>query len=94
MNKLIIDTSDNKLVTVGLKIGEKEFTLSKKVTFNGVQFALPMIDSLLNKYSISVKEIDLIDINVGPGSLTGIKVGMAIANALSYCLKIPINYNK
>ncbi|EKD65038.1 MAG: hypothetical protein ACD_50C00208G0010, partial [uncultured bacterium] len=31
-----------------------------------------------------------IEVNTHPGSFTGIRVGMAIANALGFALKIPI----
>ena len=91
MNTLILDTSDNKEITVGLIInGEKDIQV-KKITSNKTQIILPMIDEILKKHSLKPEDLSKIEINTGPGSFTGLRVGIAIANALSFVLKIPIN---
>ncbi len=94
MNVLFIDTSSNKEIKVGLRLNGKEHVLKQKVGLKRAQVVLPMIDSLLKKYSIDLKEIDGILVNTGPGSFTGLRVGISIANALGFFLKIPINNRK
>mgnify|MGYP001595787736 CR=1 FL=1 len=94
MNTLILDTSDNKKITVGLDINGREYINTKKITSNKTQIILPMIDKILKKHSLESKDISEIQINAGPGSFTGIRVGLAIANALSFTLKIPVNGKK
>jgi tRNA threonylcarbamoyladenosine biosynthesis protein TsaB len=89
MNILKIDTADNKKISVGLKINDKEYIRTQTIKSNKTQIVLPMIDRLLKKQGMSLKELTLIEVNIGPGSFTGIRVGMAIANALSFTLKIP-----
>lgn len=42
----------------------------------------------LKKY---LKDITAIEVNTGPGSFTGTRVGVAIANALGFALNIPVN---
>ena len=92
MNILTIDTSNNKEITISLKVGEKEYIQKKMM--GKVQVVLPMIEQLLKKQNIQVQELTAIKINTGPGSFTGLRVGIAIANALSFFLKIPINGKK
>jgi len=48
------------------------------------------VDEILNKSSISYKDIDGIAVYKGPGSFTGLRIGMSVANALAYSLGIPI----
>jgi tRNA threonylcarbamoyladenosine biosynthesis protein TsaB len=94
MNTLIIDTADNKKNIVGLKINNKKYLQTEDVASNRTQMILPMIDKILKKHAIELKNISAIEVNVGPGSYTGLRVGLSIANALSFALKIPINGKK
>jgi len=48
------------------------------------------IDKLLNRSSISLNEIDGIVCFKGPGSFTGLRIGLTVANALAYAQNIPI----
>jgi tRNA threonylcarbamoyladenosine biosynthesis protein TsaB len=48
------------------------------------------IKEILNKSSISYKDIEGIVIFEGPGSFTGLRIGSAVANALAYSQNIPI----
>lgn len=50
---------------------------------------LKYIDDLLNKHNISVKDIDLFVVDTGPGSFTGIRVGLSAVMGLSYALSKP-----
>jgi tRNA threonylcarbamoyladenosine biosynthesis protein TsaB len=45
---------------------------------------------LLETHSIELKDVDGIVCYHGPGSFTGLRIGLTVANALSYSLKIPI----
>ncbi len=48
------------------------------------------IDKILNKSSISYSNLDGIAVYQGPGSFTGLRIGLSVANALAYALRIPI----
>lgn len=91
MTTLMIDTADNQKNTVGLKIEGKEYLLTENIPANREQIILVMIDKILKKHKIEPKDLSEIQVNVGPGSYTGLRVGLAIANALSFALKIPVN---
>ncbi len=94
MNILFIDTSSNEIIKVGLRIGNKKYEIRRRVGVQKAQVVLPLIDKLLKKYNIELKQINAIRVNTGPGSFTGIRVGVAITNALSFALKIPVNGRK
>lgn len=91
MNTLVLDTADNKKITVGLIINGKNDIQTREITSNRTQIILSMIDEILKKHALEPKDLSEIKINAGPGSFTGLRIGFAIANAMSFVLKIPIN---
>ena len=91
MNTLFIDTSNNKEISVGLEIDDKKDFLVRIVDAWKAQIVLPMIYEILEKNKITMKDINSIRVNLGPGSFTGLRVGVTIANTLGTWLKIPIN---
>lgn len=93
-NILLIDTADNKKIKVGLKIAEKSFYLNSNPTALKSQVILVLIDKLLKKHGLQIKEVTRIEVNLGPGSFTGVRVGVSVANALGFSLKIPVNSKK
>jgi tRNA threonylcarbamoyladenosine biosynthesis protein TsaB len=48
------------------------------------------IKELLSQAKLSVKEIEAVAVTSGPGSYTGLRVGMASAKGLCYALNIPL----
>lgn len=48
------------------------------------------IRQLLQKHDISLDEIEGIVVYKGPGSFTGLRIGISVANAMSYSLGVPI----
>jgi tRNA threonylcarbamoyladenosine biosynthesis protein TsaB len=91
---LYIDSSDNKKITIGLNIDGKKTILSEDTSLLRSEAALPLIDKICKNCNINITDLDEVEVNVGPGSFTGLRVGIAIANALSFLLKIPVNGKK
>ena len=52
--------------------------------------ALPRIISAFNKANITPKDLDKIIVVTGPGSFTGIRIGVTIAKIIAWSLNIPI----
>ena len=52
--------------------------------------ALPRIISVFNKANITPKDLDKIIVVTGPGSFTGIRIGVTIAKTIAWSLNIPI----
>ncbi len=50
----------------------------------------PAIDYLFNRAGISMKDLKVIGIALGPGSFTSLRIGMALVKGLSLTLHIPV----
>jgi len=90
-NILIIDTSNNKQISVGFEVSGKISEITEDSTVLRSEAALPVVEKLLKKNNLEINQIDEIRVNKGPGSYTGLRVGIAIANTLGFLLKIPVN---
>ncbi|HHS50068.1 MAG TPA: tRNA (adenosine(37)-N6)-threonylcarbamoyltransferase complex dimerization subunit type 1 TsaB [candidate division Zixibacteria bacterium] len=51
---------------------------------------VPDIDKLLSRCGLALDEIDLIAVAIGPGSFTGLRVGLSTAKGFSYSLNKPL----
>jgi len=88
--KLYIDTSDNKKTVVGLG-GER---LEKPTGSDKSQQVLDLINQILKKNKKRLEDLTEIEVETGPGSFTGLRVGISVANTLAWILKIPVNGQK
>lgn len=94
MKVLFIDTTNNKEVTVGLKIDKEKFIRKQPLETRKAQVVLPLLEELLKEHGLCLKNITAIEVNPGPGSFTGIRVGLSIANTLGFLLQVPVNGKK
>ncbi len=85
--KLYLDTSDNQKTIVGLDSQR----LEKPTGPDKSEQTLGLIEEILKKNRKEVKDISEIEVNLGPGSYTGLKIGVAIANTFGFVLDIPVN---
>ena len=92
---LKIDTTKTEKITVEL---EDKKSLLKDEVFEkqkmGSQVLLPLIVKILKKNKIDFKDLTAIVVNTGPGSFTGTRVGVTVANVLGYALNLPVNGKK
>lgn len=94
MVKLIIDTSEIQTVRIVLKTKEQSWSKESKSHKERSQSLLPLIEELLNEHGLTVFDLKEIEVNPGPGSFTGLRVGLTIANSLGNLLNIPVNGKK
>ncbi len=47
----------------------------------------PMIDQLLSQTGTRTDEIDVFAVDIGPGSFTGVRIGVSLINAMAFALK-------
>lgn len=85
-----IDTS-TKVCTVGLcqdgiPLGEYEINMGMTHS----EGLLPQLQQLFERTGIDKKALDLIGISIGPGSFTGLRIGLATAEAMAYSWQIPV----
>ena len=88
---LDIDTSDSKKIIINLIKEKEKFQMVRFVDTWISQMILPIIEDVLRKHNTKLSELTGIKVNTGPGSFTGIRVGMAVANTLGWLLDIPVN---
>ena len=50
---------------------------------------LPMIESLLATLSLEIQDLDAMAVSAGPGSFTGVRIGVATIKGLAYSHRIP-----
>ena len=65
-----------------------ELNVQHKLTHS--EMLMPNIDTLLKLGSVNKCDLTAIAVSIGPGSFTGLRIGLATAKALAYALKIPI----
>ncbi|MCC0708881.1 tRNA (adenosine(37)-N6)-threonylcarbamoyltransferase complex dimerization subunit type 1 TsaB [Clostridioides sp. ES-S-0190-01] len=65
-----------------------EFTVNNKKTHS--QKLMPMIENMLDMSDLKIKEMDLLAICIGPGSFTGLRIGMATVKAIAHVNNLPI----
>lgn len=76
---LIIDTSSEKLKVI-LK-GNNVFLENEETNMKHLQHLLPQIDKILQKANASVKDLKLLSVVLGPGSFTGVRIGVSTVKA-------------
>ncbi|HQW93579.1 MAG TPA: tRNA (adenosine(37)-N6)-threonylcarbamoyltransferase complex dimerization subunit type 1 TsaB, partial [Ferruginibacter sp.] len=86
---LNIDTSSEKAHVSFAKDGSLLALLSSESQKEHASFLQSAIQQLCKTASIHLPEIDAVAVTAGPGSYTGLRVGMASAKGLSYALKKP-----
>ena len=84
MKILAFDTSAT-VASVALCDNERllaEYTVNNGNTHS--ETLLPMVESLLGNFSLSVPDIDLFAVSSGPGSFTGVRIGAATLKGLAF----------
>lgn len=91
MNLILnIDTSGNTAHVSLAEDGKVIADLFNKDQKDHAAFLQPAIKNILQKTDISIHDINAICVTFGPGSYTGLRVGMASAKGLCYSLNIPL----
>ncbi len=89
MNILAIDTV-TQACSVALLCAEERVQRMKIQGNQHSALLLNMVDEVLAESKLSLSDINLIAVNNGPGSFTGIRIGVGVAQGLAYGDNIPI----
>jgi len=91
MNYILnIHTTENKAVVNICDEGNVLSTLVNESQNQHARFLHSAIQELLQKNTISASDLKAIGVTGGPGSYTGIRIGLASAKGLCYALGIPM----
>lgn len=90
MKILGIDTS-TKIATIAVIDEDKvlgEYTLNQEMSHS--ENLIPMVKELLNNLDIKIADIDLYGVAIGPGSFTGLRIGVAAVKSFAHLFNKPI----
>lgn len=90
MSILAIDTATQVSTVAVASLGNlsAELTMQAKLTHS--ETLMPHIEQVLRMASVSKAQLEGIAVSIGPGSFTGLRIGLAAAKAMSYALEIPL----
>lgn len=91
MINLFIDTCTKYLILALYKNNEIIEYFQMEADNNLSVLLLPKIDELLKKSNLEIKDVDKIYVSSGPGSFTGIRIGVTTAKTIAYGLNKEIN---
>lgn len=90
MNILAFDSSAK---TASVAVTQDKKILCESIVNSGFthsQTLAVLIDSCIKQANLTVGDIDLIAVNKGPGSFTGVRIGVALAKGLAFAKNIPV----
>lgn len=91
MSKLIlcVETTTN-ICSVGLFKDSKSLIIKENDDKSHSSVLALFVEQIFNESKFNINEIDAIAISVGPGSYTGLRIGMSFVKGIAYSLSKPI----
>lgn len=88
MNILAIETTGAEASVAVINDKGEVFMETSDQKMNHLQNLMPMVDILLMKRGMSIDDVNYIAVSEGPGSFTGIRIGVSSARALAQALEL------
>ena len=89
MTLLAIDTS-TRVCALGVRHGTQTWVDETDLGRTHSQEILPRIEALLNRADVARSALDGIVFGQGPGSFTGLRIGIGVVQGLAYGLGVPV----
>ncbi len=90
MNRLFIDTA-TKYLCIGIAKDEKViYKFQQEAIKKQSELTIPFLQKALKENNLELKDIDEVTVTIGPGSFTGIRIGMCVAKVLASLNNIPL----
>lgn len=90
MLTLIIETSTERGVVAISDNTTPLFHSELPYGYNNSKFLLPTLEQGLKEAKLNLNQIELIAVGIGPGSYTGIRIGVVVAKTLAFAGKLPL----
>lgn len=91
MITLFIDTCHYNLIVGIYKDNEEQVLINEKNDNHLSERLLPLIEKAFSQVDLDVNDTDNIVVANGPGSFTGVRIGVTVAKTLAYSLGCKIN---
>lgn len=93
LNILCVDTSTEACSVAVLKQNDIEQVIKDNFMFAPREHTtkiLPTVESVLAEAQLAIKDIDVVAYGRGPGSFTGVRIGISIAQGLAFGIEKPM----
>ena len=90
MYSLLIDTHDTKVSFVLYKDGLIKDSIIQESNLRHSEIAMPSLNEIISRNNLNIRDINEILVVIGPGSFTGVRIGVVIAKTIAYLLDISI----
>lgn len=90
MITLFIDTSSSDVSIALLKDNNLLSSITKNIPNKHSVYTVSFIEKIIKESNLTPNDIEKILVVTGPGSFTGVRIGVTIAKTYSYLRKIPI----
>lgn len=90
MKYLFVDSATATLVVAIIVDGEIKYIFNEETGKDMSVMVMPIIKEAFSVCNIKPKDINKIFVTVGPGSFTGIRVGLTAVKVMAWALKIPV----
>jgi tRNA threonylcarbamoyladenosine biosynthesis protein TsaB len=79
------------IASVGIVVGD-QIAAERTVPMRGshARTLLPLIDATLQAAGLPLSEIELLAVSIGPGSFTGLRIGLSVVKGLALATGIPV----
>ncbi len=88
-NVLAIDTSTEQC-SVALRCGDRWATRAAITPREHSQRVLGFVEDVLAELNVSLSDIDQLVVGNGPGSFTGVRIGVSVAQGLAFSQHLPV----
>ncbi|MDD3401163.1 MAG: tRNA (adenosine(37)-N6)-threonylcarbamoyltransferase complex dimerization subunit type 1 TsaB [Eubacteriales bacterium] len=89
MKLLALETTD-KIASVAYYCDGKIDSITLDSQLRHAETVLPSVDGLLEQNGTSIADMDAFCVDVGPGSFTGVRIGVTMANAFASATGKPV----
>ena len=90
MKYLFIDSATTNLVVAIINEGKIAYIYNNNDGHDTSSKMMPVLAEAFDKAKLKPQDIDKIFVVTGPGSFTGLRVGLTVAKTMAYTLNIPI----
>jgi tRNA threonylcarbamoyladenosine biosynthesis protein TsaB len=87
---LAIETSDKICGVCLLKNFDEYYSVESNKSFSHSEIIFKQIEMVQHLSSLKLKEIKALAVSIGPGSFTGLRIGLSAAKGISIGLGVPI----
>lgn len=87
---LAIDTAAPRLALAVLRDGDRVDTLVEDMATGQAERLFPALEELFARAAVTYSDLTRVAVTTGPGSFTGLRIGLSAARGLGLALNIPV----